>query len=211
MERAMRFDALRVSMLAAAAGMGLAFAPANATELQVIQGVPSARQLEDALAPKQPASTVKFRGITLGNQPPKPPSPGTPAAAAGSGAAQPAPAQPTQASAAIALSINFDFNSDKLTPQGLQVLDNLGAALKSERLKNQRFLLEGHTDSKGSDEYNQKLSERRAVAAMEYLIARHGIEPKRLSFAGKGEREPLDPANPDAALNRRVQIMNLGS
>jgi outer membrane protein OmpA-like peptidoglycan-associated protein len=209
----MRFDVVRVSMLVAAAGMVggmiLASAPAGATELQVIQGVPSAGQLEDALAPRQPASTVKFRGITLGNQPPKAPSPGTPAAAAGAAPAQPAPT--TQATAAIALSINFDFNSDRLTPQGLQVLDNLGQALKSERLKSQRFMLEGHTDGKGADEYNQKLSERRAIAAMEYLIARHGIDPARLSFAGKGKREPLDPANPDAALNRRVQIMNLGS
>jgi outer membrane protein OmpA-like peptidoglycan-associated protein len=195
-------------MIAAAAGMAVALAagPSPAVELQIINGVPSAKQLEDALAPKQPASTVKFRGITLGNQPPKPASPGTPASAS---AAQ--PAQPTQATAAIALSINFDFNSDKLSPQGLQVLDNLGLALKSERLKTMRFLMEGHSDSKGADDYNQKLSERRAVAAMEYLIARHGIDPKRLGFAGKGEREPLDPANPEAAMNRRVQIMNLGS
>ncbi len=204
----MRLDALRVSMIAAVAGLAatLAAGSVKAVELQIINGVPSAAQLEDALAPKQPASTVKFRGITLGNQAPKPASPGTPAAATAT-----APAQPIQASAAIALSINFDFNSDKLSPQGLQVLDNLGLALKSDRLKTMRFMMEGHTDSKGSDEYNQKLSERRAVAAMEYLIARHGIEPKRLSFAGKGEREPLDPKAPEAAMNRRVQIMNLGS
>ncbi len=204
----MRLDAFRVSMIAAAAGLAVALAagPSPAVELQIINGVPSAQQLEDALAPKQPASTVKFRGITLGNQPPKPASPGTPASAS---AAQ--PAQPTQATAAIALSINFDFNSDKLSPQGLQVLDNLGLALKSERLKTMRFMMEGHSDSKGADDYNQKLSERRAVAAMEYLIARHGIDSKRLGFAGKGEREPLDPANPEAAMNRRVQIMNLGS
>ncbi len=203
----MRLDALRISMIAAATGIAAALAvgPGLAVELQIMHGVPSAQQLEDALAPKQPASTVKFRGITLGNQPAKPPAATTPAAAAA------APAQPTQASAAIALSINFDFNSDKLTPQGLQVLDNLGLALKSERLRTMRFMMEGHTDSKGSDEYNQKLSERRAIAAMEYLIARHGIDPKRLSFAGKGEHEPLDPRDPEAAMNRRVQIMNLGS
>ena len=206
----MSLNALHGSMIAAVAGIALALAagPGWAVELQIINGVPSAQQLEDALAPKQPASTVKFRGITLGNQAPKPASPGTPAAAS---AAAAAPAQPIQATAAIALSINFDFNSDKLSPQGLQVLDSLGAALKSDRLKNQRFMMEGHSDSKGADEYNQKLSERRAIAAMEYLIARHGIEPKRLSFAGKGEQEPLDPKNPEGAMNRRVQIMNLGS
>jgi outer membrane protein OmpA-like peptidoglycan-associated protein len=203
----MRNVTIRPRLIALGLAAALALLPAGfgrsfATELQIMHGLPSAEQLEDALAPKQPASTVKFRGITLGNQPPKPGPAATPAAA---------PAQPTQASAAIALSINFDFNSDKLSPQGLQVLDNLGQALKSDRLKAMRFLLEGHTDSKGSDEYNQKLSERRAISAMEYLIARHGIDPKRLSFAGKGEHEPLDPKNPEAAINRRVQILNLGS
>lgn len=203
----MKIKRIRALGLALAGAIGLATS-AQATELQILKGTPSATQLEDALAPKQPASTVKFRGITLGNQPPKPASGATQATAGGTTAAPP---KPVQATAAIAININFDFNSDKLTPQGREILDNLGAALKSERLRGSRFLLEGHTDSKGGDEYNQALSERRAVSAMEYLLARHGIEPKRLQFAGKGKREPLDPARPEDGINRRVQIMNLGS
>ena len=183
----------------ALAAFAVAATEARATELQVLSGVPSAKQIEDALAPAQAASTVRYRGITLGNQPPP---------AAGSAA----PAKPpVQASAAIAINIVFDFDSDKLTAVGTQVLDNLGAALKSERLSGQRFLLEGHTDSKGADAYNQGLSERRAQAAKDYLVAKHGIAQSRLATVGKGKFEPLDPANPEAAVNRRVQVMNLGS
>ena len=198
----MRRTDFRVAALGvmAACGLALATAKAQAAELQVLGGVPSAAQLEDALAPKQAASTVRYRGITLGNQPPQQP-----------GAAAQSAQAPTKATAAIAINIVFDFNSDKLTPLGVQVLDNLGQALKSERLKGQRFLLEGHTDSKGTDAYNMALSERRAQAAKNYLVSKHSIDQGRIATVGKGKFEPLDPANPEAAMNRRVQVMNLGS
>jgi outer membrane protein OmpA-like peptidoglycan-associated protein len=196
---------------------------AAATELQILQGTPSAQQLEDALAPKQAASTVRFRGITLGNQAPKQTTTATPAAAPGAPpqaapaapatkvAAPAAEAKPVQAVSAVAINIMFDFNSDRVTPQGAAILDNLGKALNSERLRGSRFLLEGHTDSKGSAEYNQALSERRAKAAKDFLVANHKIEAARLQTVGKGKTEPLDPANPERDINRRVQIMNLGS
>ena len=112
---------------------------------------------------------------------------------------------------AVAINIMFDFNSDRITPQGRQILDNLGKALNSDRLKGNRFMLEGHTDSKGGDAYNLALSERRAKSAMDYLVAAHKIEPSRLQTVGKGKSEPLDPANPERDINRRVQVMNLGS
>lgn len=218
---------IRFLALSLAGALGLilaAHAPvASATELQVLQGNPSARQLEDALAPKgtaAPASTVRFRGITLGNQKPAQPPAATPAAAPAPApaaapvaktAAAPAAVTSTQAVAAVAINIMFDFNSDKLTPQGRQILDNLGQALNSERLKGSRFLLEGHTDSKGSDTYNLALSERRAKSAMDYLVTAHKVDKARLQTLGKGEAEPLDPANPERDINRRVQVMNLGS
>ncbi len=217
---------LALSLVGALGLILAANAPVAATELQVLQGNPSAKQLEDALAPKgsaAPASTVRFRGITLGNQKPaQAPAATTVAAPAPAPAAAPAPAQKaatppapagatTQAVAAVAINIMFDFNSDKLTPQGRQILDNLGQALNSERLKGSRFLLEGHTDSKGSDTYNLALSERRAKSAMDYLVTAHKVDKARLQTLGKGEAEPLDPANPERDINRRVQVMNLGS
>ncbi|MCC7045420.1 MAG: OmpA family protein [Alphaproteobacteria bacterium] len=211
------------SILSLAGAVGLAIAgTAGATELQVLQGTPSAQQLEDALAPKAAASTVRFRGITLGNQAPKAPSPATPAAAPAVAApaapstptkvAAPAgEAKPVQAVSAVAVNIMFDFNSDRLSPQGREILDNLGRALSSERLRGSRFMLEGHTDSKGSADYNQALSERRALSAKAYLVTAHKIDAVRLQTVGKGKSEPLDPANPERDINRRVQIMNLGS
>jgi OOP family OmpA-OmpF porin len=220
----MRSATSTLSLLTLAGAIGFAIAgTAAATELQILQGTPSAQQLEDALAPKQAASTVRFRGITLGNQPPKQPATATPAAApaAPPQAAPAAPAvttaapapepRPVQAVSAVAINIMFDFNSDRVTPQGAAILDNLGKALNSERLRGSRFLLEGHTDSKGSAEYNLALSERRAKAAKDFLVARHNIDPARLQTVGKGKSEPLDPANPERDINRRVQIMNLGS
>ncbi|MBL8705647.1 MAG: OmpA family protein [Rhodospirillales bacterium] len=221
---------IRFLALSLAGALGLilaANAPAAATELQVLQGNPSAKQLEDALAPKgsaAPASTVRFRGITLGNQKPAAAPAATTVAAPAptaapaakpattpAAAAAPAAGAPTQAVAAVAINIMFAFNSDQLTPQGRQILDNLGQALNSDRLKGNRFMLEGHTDSKGSDAYNQALSERRARSAMDYLVAAHKVDRARLVTVGKGESEPLDPANPERDINRRVQVMNLGS
>jgi len=210
----MRIDkTFRLNLLALSAMIGLALAAtAGATELQVLQGTPSAQQIEDALAPKSAPSTVRFRGITLGGQKPAKPAPATQVSAP----AQPATpaaaaAAPTQASAAVAINITFAFNSDKLSPQGQQVLDNLGRALNSDRLKANRFMLEGHTDSKGSDAYNQALSERRAKSARDYLVGKHNVEAARIEMVGKGESEPLDPSNTERDINRRVQILNLGS
>ncbi|MCK6453181.1 MAG: OmpA family protein [Alphaproteobacteria bacterium] len=206
----MRIASFRLGLLALTATIGLSLASmTGAAELQVLQGTPSAKEIEDALAPKSAPTTVRFRGITLGGQKAPQPAPATQAAAPAQPAAK--PATPTQATAAVAINITFDFNSDKLTPQGQQVLDNLGRALNSDRLKGNRFLLEGHTDSKGSDAYNMALSERRAKSARDYLVGKHQVDAARIQTVGKGESEPLDPANPERDINRRVQILNLGS
>ena len=72
-------------------------------------------------------------------------------------------------------------------------------------------MLEGHTDATGSDPYNQALSERRADAVRDYLVEQHHIEPQRLVAVGKGKKDLLDPANPEAAVNRRVRVINGGA
>ena len=106
--------------------------------------------------------------------------------------------------------ISFEFNSAKLTPEAQVTLDNLAAAMNEERLKPFRFKLIGHTDSVGGAEFNQTLSIQRAQSALEYLTKRHHIEVSRLQIEGKGFSEPADPANPEGAVNRRVQVTNLG-
>jgi outer membrane protein OmpA-like peptidoglycan-associated protein len=80
----------------------------------------------------------------------------------------------------------------------------------SDELADDRLMLEGHTDTKGAEDYNLALSERRAKAAGDYLRDIHGIGADRLSYACKGETEPLDPANPEGAINRRLEVRNLG-
>ena len=105
----------------------------------------------------------------------------------------------------IELVVNFDFDSASLQATSLPLLTRLGEALNTERLRAMRFRVEGHTDAKGTADYNQRLSERRAEAVVVFLEAR-GVAEGRLEPAGKGERELLNPADPLAAENRRVRI-----
>lgn len=112
---------------------------------------------------------------------------------------------------AVSIQLTFAFNSDQLSAQAKRTLDNLGQALQGEELRADRFRIEGHTDSKGSNAYNQRLSERRARSVARYLISELGVEPKRLQTVGKGETELLHPDDPENGENRRVQIVNLGS
>ena len=110
---------------------------------------------------------------------------------------------------AVSLMVQFEFGSSELTPDAKQVLNNLGSALKSPQLGADSFLIEGHTDSVGSDEYNQRLSEARAASVKTYLTGSLGVQPSRLETVGKGEAQPLDASNTEAAVNRRVQIVNV--
>ncbi len=110
---------------------------------------------------------------------------------------------------AIDLYVNFAFDSDVLETDSLVVLDRLAAALADARLATFRFLVAGHTDAKGSAEYNQALSERRAASVVNYLVRAAKIDRTRLIDKGFGESELADPANPEGAVNRRVQIVNL--
>lgn len=110
----------------------------------------------------------------------------------------------------INLNIPFDYNSDKLSPDGIITLRRLGAALKDPRLANYRFRVAGHTDAKGTAEYNRKLSERRAQSVRDYLVFQYDLEPNRLETAGYGFTQLVDPSHPEDGVNRRVQVVNLG-
>ena len=90
------------------------------------------------------------------------------------------------------------------------MLKPLGEALKDPRLAKARFLIGGHTDAKGSDDYNQNLSERRARSVQTHLVATFGIDPARVRPMGFGERSLADAAQPEDGVNRRVEIVNLG-
>ena len=79
----------------------------------------------------------------------------------------------------LSLLIQFDFNSARVRPESQQALANLSVALQSPELRNSTFALEGHTDAKGSADYNVRLSALRAQAVRDYLMGR-GVEQVRL-------------------------------
>ena len=78
----------------------------------------------------------------------------------------------------------------------------------SSELQASNFAVEGHTDAKGSTDYNLKLSHMRAQSVREFLMAR-GVPEARLNASGKGASELANPREPFAAENRRVRIVNL--
>ena len=108
----------------------------------------------------------------------------------------------------IDMSINFEFNSAKITPDSLPVLEQLSIAMKANQLAQTRFVIEGHTDAKGSARYNLDLSARRAQSVVSYLQSK-GVEMARLESVGKGFTELLNNTDPLAAENRRVRIKAL--
>lgn len=109
----------------------------------------------------------------------------------------------------IDLEIFFDYNSAEITSRAEPDLTTLGRALSGAELKGGVYLIGGHTDAKGGDEYNQRLSERRAQSVKDYLIRRFQITEDTLVTAGYGEEQLKNKSDPYAAENRRVQIINL--
>lgn len=106
--------------------------------------------------------------------------------------------------------IRFETNSAVLTQRGQVQLDVLGSELMAmwEKGGLPTISLEGHTDDRGQDDYNQELSEKRANSARSYLIAEFDFPVSKLVARGKGEKVPLVPNTDSAAraLNRRVDI-----
>jgi OOP family OmpA-OmpF porin len=138
-------------------------------------------------------------------------------------AAQPAPARPAPAPAPspapspgeskriVLRGINFDFNKSNIKREFVPVLDEAAQILKDNASIN--VTSEGHTDSIGSDAYNQRLSERRAAAVKHYLVSK-GVAADRLTTVGRGEKDPIAPNttpdgkdNPEGrAMNRRAEL-----
>jgi outer membrane protein OmpA-like peptidoglycan-associated protein len=113
------------------------------------------------------------------------------------------------AGGAIDLALRFDYDSDRLSAQDRATLAELAKAMRSPELAGLRFMIEGHTDSKGGAAYNERLSRLRAERVRTTLVASK-IAAERLQALGKGSSEPADPARPEAPQNRRVRIISLG-
>src|SRR3954462_11259062 len=109
----------------------------------------------------------------------------------------------------IDLEIKFDYNSANIAKTALGDMDNLGKALTDPSLKGATFVLAGHTDAVGSEEYNQDLSGRRADSVKRYLTEKFSLAPDRLVTAGYGKTRLKNKDNPKAPENRRVEVVNM--
>jgi outer membrane protein OmpA-like peptidoglycan-associated protein len=109
----------------------------------------------------------------------------------------------------VDLEVFFDYDSAAITPQATPVLQKLGEALSSDKLKGSVFLVAGHTDAKGTDAYNLGLSNARAAAVRGFLIEKFHLDPKQLVAVGFGEEQLKNKDDPEAPENRRVQVVNM--
>jgi outer membrane protein OmpA-like peptidoglycan-associated protein len=112
--------------------------------------------------------------------------------------------------AQFTVAINFDFNSARIRPESYRTVGLIADSLYHPYLQGYRFLVVGHTDAVGSREFNLKLSQQRADAIRDALINPFGISPSRIEAVGLGEEQLLNRADPKAAENRRVQLINIG-
>jgi outer membrane protein OmpA-like peptidoglycan-associated protein len=109
----------------------------------------------------------------------------------------------------IDLEINFDYNSAEISAKSLPSVQALGRALTNSELKGSTFVVAGHTDAAGGEEYNQSLSERRADSIKKYLVDKYGINGSDLVTVGYGKSKLKDANQPLAEANRRVQVVNM--
>jgi len=171
--------------------------------------------------PTAPASPTAASGAPAVATPSAPaagvPSPAEPPAQTISAGRSAPPVNPDQAvkraergqAPSVDLEIFFAYKSTEITPEAAAALAPLGRALSDSRLAGDAFLIVGHSDGKGSADYNLDLSQKRAEAVRQYLIANFGIGGDRLMATGMGAKHLKNAQDPHAAENRRVQIVNL--
>jgi OOP family OmpA-OmpF porin len=142
--------------------------------------------------------------------PPPPPAPAPVATPEPAPKAVPVAPVPTSEKVSYSADAFFDFDKAVLKPAGKASLDDLVSKLKDINLE--VIIAVGHTDSVGTDAYNQKLSVRRAEAVKAYLQSK-GVEANRVYTEGKGEKQPVADNKTAAgrAKNRRVEIEVVGT
>ena len=195
------------------AGSVIAAALVLPTSIATAQNNPSSQEILNALKPKAPLTrgltlapadqtkkveTDKFVD-TLRNRPTRSLSTGERQQIAAVAETRPR----------IDLEIRFDYNSANIAQNAIPDLNNLGKALTDPALKGSTFVLAGHTDGAGGEDYNQDLSNRRADSVKRYLTEKFGLAPQNLVTAGYGKSRLKNTNNPAAAENRRVEVVNM--
>lgn len=105
--------------------------------------------------------------------------------------------------------IYFDFDRSAIQPSEQEKLAEVAAFMQENPAA--QLKIEGYCDERGTEGYNLSLGERRAIAAREFLIQKHGIDPARITTVSFGEERPADPGNTEEAyaLNRRAEFVVL--
>lgn len=186
--------AVRLAFVALTAAV--ASGAVQAQEKVMREGQVTERALIDALAPPAAAASGAEGVRTRSFKPALRPA----AAAAGTAAAA---AQPGRAS----ILVTFITGSADLTTDAKKALDVLAGAMKSDKLANVKFTIEGHADPRGGEDLNMRLSQSRAESVRGYLTASHGLAGERINAVGKGSSALMNPNDPAAPENRRVTIV----
>jgi len=106
--------------------------------------------------------------------------------------------------------IQFNLDSDIIRPESWVTVGRIADALQHPLVLGDRFLIVGNTDASGSREYNLELSQKRARSVAFMLVNVFGVQPNRLVAMGLGEEALYDKKDPNAAVNRRVELYNIG-
>jgi OOP family OmpA-OmpF porin len=187
----------------------LCWRDANWTPATAAAGCDGAIVAKPAAAAPAPAARPAAPAAPAAAAPAARPAAAAPAPAA----AAPRPAAPPPAAATkvtYAADAFFDFDKSVLKAEGKAKLDDLVGKVKGINLE--VIIAVGHTDSVGSDAYNQKLSVKRSDAVKAYLVSK-GIEKNRVYTEGKGEKQPVADNKTSAgrSKNRRVEIEVVGT
>ena len=206
----------KVAMLLASAALATAAGAQSVDNWRTADGALVWKTADQALCWRDaywtPATAAKGCDGAIVAQAAAAPAPAPAATPAPAAAPKPAPAPQPPAATKVTYAADafFDFDKSVLKPEGRAKLDDLVGKIKGINLE--VIIAVGHTDSVGSDAYNQRLSVRRSEAVKAYLVSK-GIERNRVYTEGKGEKQPVadNKTAEGRAKNRRVEIEVVGT